>query len=164
MPKKDSEPKITIAEIVAKDKRRFKLKLRAADLSGKVEKLSSEIISGMKTLKVKSVESDGWQVSYAQAEPVVYDPALVMALSPAQRRLACDEIVDLNALPDEARKRVLKALTPAVRKQVTMLRLNVDKLSQAVQQEAIPLELVSRYSSVQPKKAYITPSSGPVKR
>jgi hypothetical protein len=152
-----------IAEIVAKDKRRQKLKERAADLSGKVERLAEEIIQGLEAHGVKSVVHQGWAVNVAQAEKVVYDDALIGALTAKERRLACDEIVDLNALDPAVRKRVVEALTPQERKRVTTLRLNVERLSQAVQEGKIDLKLVSRYSSIKKNKPYITPGSGPVK-
>lgn len=154
-------PEWTIAEIVAKDKRRAKLAERVKDLSSRANDLKNDVIAGLTQHGVKAVEHGGWSITMAQGSTVEYDDkAIISELSVAQKRLCCREELDLNALTPDERKAVIAALAPGTRKRITRVILDRDKLSQAVQGNKVPLALVSRHSQVKQRAAYIA-HSGP---
>lgn len=157
------QPRWSISELVAKDKRRHSLKQKANDLNTKVELLKDDIIAGLKEHGLKSAEASGWSITVTEAENMVVDhPGVIAALTPAQRRLCCEERLDLNALPSDVRKKIIETLGKAERKKITTLVLDENALSRAVQQGKIPPTLASKFTTFKKKAPYIS-FSGPKK-
>lgn len=115
--------------------------------------------------KVTSVESNNFgpftRITVSQASHMEYDEdGLWKAMSPSQRREAFDTFVNLNALPSETRKRVIAQLSPTERKAVTTHRLNVERLSLAVQAKKVAAKLVAKFAEEKKNAPYITISHG----
>ena len=153
-----------LEQIVATDKKRKRIKERAAKYDADAELLSQEVINGMKAHGISTFTHKGWTTTYSQAEGIEYDhPEIIANLDQKQRRLVCHETVDLNALPADVRKAVTAALGGVSgRKRFTKVTLDVGALSRAVTAGKIPLALGSRFSKKKVNNAYIS-HSGPKK-
>lgn len=137
-----------------------------AEATTSKKKAAEQILTELhKNRKVRALESSEYgrftRITVVVGSSVEYDgPALYKELTPAQRREAYDRNVNLNALPADARKRVIDALTKEELRSVTTNTLNVDKLSEAVQKQKIPAEIVAKHSTVKEKAPYLSISHG----
>lgn len=141
----------------------------AAKAVGAAGKLKTEaqrrLTDDLLRRKTRSLESDKHgpftRVTLVQNESVEYDESgLYGALRPAQKRLAYDRFVNLNALSADARKRVIQVLTKDELAAVTTYSLNVEKLSAAVQAKQISAKLVAKFARMVKAAPYIRISHG----
>lgn len=137
-----------------------------ADAKKTKTETAKQIISELFTRrKVSSVESSQFgpftRITVSQAKHMEYDEdGLWKDMTPAQRREAFDTLVNLNALPTDVRKAVIAALPAIERRKVTTHRLNLDKLSLAVQNKKVPAKLVAKHAEEVKNAPYITISHG----
>lgn len=137
------------------------------EAAAKVEKTTADklLIEQMQIRDVRSLESDKFgeftRITLVQPEPVVYDAdGIWKDLPSAKRPCAFDRLVNLNALPEEARKKVIDVLTKDELKSVTTHVLNIERLAKAVKDGKIDKEVVEVNSSIKPVAPHITISHG----
>lgn len=111
----------------------------------------------------KSLENDdaGLKVTVTQKETEVWDPDGVWgALTPRERPLAFDREYDFSALTPERRaelhKAMIASLSPAEKRMCVRNRLNVSRMSQAVQADKIDAEKIAPFMEVKYANPYIT--------
>lgn len=115
--------------------------------------------------KVRAVESDKYggftRITVVQNEGIEYDAdGMYRDLTPVQRRLAFDRNINFNALPAETRKKILEVVPKDELKAVTTRSLNVERLSQAVQDNKIDGKVVAKHSEIVKSAPYIRISHG----
>lgn len=115
--------------------------------------------------KIKSLESDQFgrftRITVVAPERVEYDEAgLWSDLKPRQRRMAYNEFVNLNALPEDARLRVLAVLSGDERKAVTTHSLSTDRLAVAVADGKIDPKVISKHAAIKQNAPHIRISHG----
>lgn len=172
MPKKKSAtkmPSLTTGEVFALASKYEVAQKTAAAADADRREAANAIVGELERRKTSALESDEFgaftRITKVQNESVVYDEAtLYKALTPAQRREAFDYSIDISILPEADRKALNKALidllSPAQRKAARRHRLNVDRLSAAVQEGIISQDVVAEHAEVVKSAAYIRISHG----
>lgn len=137
------------------------------EAAAKTDKVSADkvLIEQMQLRDVRSLESDKFgeftRITLVQPEPVEYNSnGLWKDLSASKRPLAFDRLVNLNALPEEARKKVIDVLTKEELKSVTTHELNIERLAKSVKEGKIDPEVVQTNSFIKPIAPHITISHG----
>lgn len=135
--------------------------LQAKALNEKADKIKPRIIKAMQGARTKLVEAAGVRIVLTEQEVLEYnEPGLWDELKPTQRRLAFDEELNLNALNPEERRALMAAireiLTPGQRRRCTTRKLNIARLSAAVQSGKISTLLVDRHSEMVKRAPYTT--------
>lgn len=104
------------------------------------------------------------RVTLVQASHMEYDAdGIWRSLNTRQRRLAFNRNIDLNALAPAARKKVLDVLTKDELAAVTSYSLNLDGLSQAVQDDKIPAAVIAENSEEKKNAPYVSISHAKAK-
>lgn len=129
---------------------------RIAKLQAKADKMKGQVIEEMERRGTTALENDRFRVSYVVNSTVTYDEdALFKDLTPAQRREAFRDEVNLNALKPDTRRAVIESLPRAERRQATTRVLDVSSLSAAVQAGKVPFDVVDKHSAVKESAPYI---------
>lgn len=115
--------------------------------------------------KLQVMESDKFgghtRITVVQSEVPQYDAeGLYAALNAAQRRLAFDRNINLNALDPAARKRVVEVLSKEELAAVTSYSLNLENLSVAVQARKISSKVVAKFVEFVKTAPYVRISHG----
>lgn len=103
------------------------------------------------------------RVTVVQRETLSYDDdAMWSAATPREKRAIFDELLNLNDLPFEVRKKVVAVLKEHKdeRKAATTRRLNTQKLSTAVQEEVVSADWVAEFARINQSAPYIVVSHG----
>lgn len=164
--KKTKAQRISEAEIFAAAHNYEESAKQEAAAKAEKERTKKVIITQLHDLrKIRALESDKYggftRITVVQNEGIQYDPdGLYRDLSPVQRRLAFDRDINFNALSAETRKKILEVVPKDELKAVTTRRLNVEKLSQAVQDNKIPAKIVAEHSEITKAAPYIRISHG----
>jgi hypothetical protein len=163
--KKKAAKKLAEAALFALAQEREEAAKQAAAFLAEKTEADQQLIEQLQIRKVRSMESDKFggftRITLVQPEPLEYDSdGIWKALKAPQRRLAFDENVNLNALPDDIRKAVIETIPKDALKAVTSHHLNLDKLAIAVKDEKIDAQIVSDHSSIKEIAASIRISHG----
>lgn len=137
-------------------------KERATKAESTWRSVQTRIVEELRRRKVKSLtDSSLTKITLVAPETVVYNEDDLWAdLSAAQRKQVFDRSINLNALPADVQKELVKSLTPAQRKRVISHKLNVDRLAEAVQDGKVAVETVSEHSEIKESAGYIRVSRG----
>lgn len=147
--------KLTDRELIQLAQKAEAAKAKVAAAKKAEEDLKRQVIEEMQTRGTRAIEHGGVRVTLVQAERVHYDePSLFGLLSHSQRRAVFVEALDLNALPDATRKKLIAAVPKSQRADATTRSLDVQALSQAVQTGIIDPEVASSVSEVVPSAPY----------
>lgn len=151
--------------------RNYELASKAVAVANKTKKeaqdLMVEQIQGVR--KLGSMESAEYgpftRITVVQNESMDYDEdGLYGDLTAAQRREAYDYSIDLSRLTADERKALnaamIELLTPAQRKACKVRALNIDRLSQAVQDDKIDPKVIAKHSKLVKSAAYVRISHG----
>lgn len=168
MAKKTTKPKAPSAEDIESifDKRRQaeRIEAKAKVAMGEAARLKAEVVKLVAALGVKSITDakTNDHITYVQQTGVVYFDDLWDDLTQSQRREVFDEEVNLNELPSETRKALIKMIPKAERLACTTRKLNPDKVSTAVQNGIIDKAIVQKHSEIKSKAPYtlFTPGKG----
>jgi hypothetical protein len=117
--------------------------------------LQEELLAELAAREVGTVELPGVKVTRAQQEPTLSrdEDALWAALKPRQRDEVFTEKLDLNALPDPTKERLVAALRPAERRAVSSRWLDESALQSAVAAGRIAAALVAAHTTTEKEKA-----------
>ena len=159
MPNRASAP--TAAEIAALAKEQKKWDQKAKEAAKKRDDLKPKLVAAMRSFGSKVMEAGGVRVVLSEPTTTKYDEdGILSALNKRQQKLAFDEIVNINLLPPaerrEIQERMRELLTPAQRRRATELRFNLDRMSQAVQEGKIPVEVLDEHTQVISNTPYTT--------
>ena len=145
----------------------YDLRLKQKADATKIKESQDAVTAEMMARKSKTMTSldTGLKVTMTEKETTVYDEdGLYADLTARQRPLAFDRSLDLSALTPERRTELMKlvrqALTPAEVKVCTVNKLNVDRLSQAVQDDRIAIEVGAAHTEIKKGAPYITVTEG----
>lgn len=156
--KRLSDSKLYKLAVEAKEKQ--KTKLEATNDEGK---LNTQIITELllrdpppKTMGAV-VGGNKVNITLTQGTHWEYDTQRIWEiLKPKQRTLVFERNIDLNKLPAAKRKEVLALLSEDEKAMVTTFTLNVEALSQAVQDAKIKATTIAPFSEEKKHKPYIT--------
>lgn len=153
------------AELFALAREHEQAKKDAAAAAKHKTEVDAQIIAElMDNRKVRSVESSEFggftRITVTQTESTSYDPEIKNDLTVAQRRLCFDRDINFNLLPEKTRKKILQSIPKDELAAVTTERLNVERLSQAVQDGKIDGKIVAKHASISKNKPYVTVSHG----
>ncbi len=137
------------SEIFATAHEREQHAKQAAAAAAEKSAADQVLIAQLQLRSVRSLESDKFgdgmtRITLVQPEPVEYDSdGIFKACKAKQRDAAFDRQINLNALSEDARKKVIDVLSKEELAEVTSWSLNLDKLAKAVQAKIIDKEIVS---------------------
>lgn len=136
---------------------------RSKAIETAVQEDQAQVATAMLDRKDKTLSNEeyGLQVTVTQNETPQYDGEGIWADLTARERPKCfDRIYDFSTLSQarraELQKVMFAALTPAEKRMVTVDRLNVVKMSQAVQNGDIAAEKIAPHTTWKKSSPYIT--------
>lgn len=148
-----------------RDSQRFEQAKRVEGLAKRVAQESQSLIIGeLEQRRVRRVQLEDTLISVVQETATHYDaPGLFKDLNGAQRRRVFREEINLNALPEEWRAKVIAGLPKSVRFAVTRHVLDDAALERELAARSIRPERATRHLRTSSKKPYIRISHGPGK-
>jgi hypothetical protein len=166
MTKKTKTPRLPEAELFALADEYEKHHAREGRAKKEKKGITKTLVEQIQSLrKLGSLESDKFgrftRITVVQAEHVEYDEdRLWKTFTPAQRRESFDSLVNLNALPLATRKAIIEMVPRDELKAVSSRRLNVERMSQAVQAGKIDAKVIAPFSEIVKNEPYISISHG----
>lgn len=171
-PKKDGKAKkkkakaLKPAELFALARAHEEAKKEAAAAASKKKDADTAIIAEiLDRQKVRSVESAEFgeftRITVTQGSHMEYDDdGIFHDLSVTERRHCFDRNINFNALPEKTRKALLKAIPKDELAAVTSVTLNVERMSQAVQDGKVDAKTIAKHATDVKHAPYVTVSHG----
>lgn len=154
------------AELFALAKQHEQAKTDAAEVAARKkavdEQIIAELLDNRKVRSVESAEFGGFtRITVTQGERLEYDSdGIYDELSLTERRHCFDRNINFNALPEKTRKALLKSIPKEELAAVTTVVLNVERMSQAVQDGKVDAKKIAKHAETKLNAPYVTVSHG----